>query len=53
MNFRKYQHIERFGGTTVENIELGECFIFPKIDGSNSSVYLDSKIGRASCRERV
>lgn len=43
MNFRKYQHIERFGGTTVENIELGECFIFPKIDGSNSSVYLDSK----------
>jgi len=39
--FRKYQHIERFGTTEVENIELGECYIFPKIDGTNASVWLD------------
>ena len=33
MNFRKYQHIERFGTTEVQDIEIGECYIFPKIDG--------------------
>lgn len=39
--FKKYQHIERFGAPEVQLIELGECFVFPKIDGTNSSVWLD------------
>lgn len=43
MDFKKYQHVERFGTTEVEGIELGECFVFPKIDGFNGSVYLNSK----------
>ena len=42
MEFKKYQHIERFGTTEVQNIELGECYIFPKVDGSNGSVWLDN-----------
>lgn len=41
MEFRKYQHIERFGCEEVDGIELGECLIFPKIDGTNSSVWVD------------
>jgi hypothetical protein len=41
MEFKKYQHIERFGNTEVEGIELGECLIFPKIDGTNGSVWVD------------
>ncbi|MFW6272302.1 MAG: RNA ligase family protein [bacterium] len=41
--FRKYQHVERFGTTEVENIELGECYVFPKIDGTNASVWLDDE----------
>jgi RNA ligase-like protein len=41
MEFRKYQHLERFGATEVSQIELGECYVFPKIDGSNASVWLD------------
>ena len=40
MEFRKYQHIERFGTSEVEGIEYGKCYIFPKIDGSNGSTYL-------------
>ena len=40
MNFRKYQHIERFGTSEVEDIEIGTCYVFPKIDGTNSSVWL-------------
>ena len=34
MKFKQYQHIERFGTTEVQHIELGECFVFPKIDGT-------------------
>jgi len=40
MEFRKYQHIERFGTDEVLEIEDGTCCIFPKIDGTNSSVWL-------------
>jgi hypothetical protein len=28
--FRKYQHLERFGTSEVQNIELGDCYVFPK-----------------------
>lgn len=41
MEFKKYQHIERFGREEVLNIELGKCYVFPKIDGTNAQVYLD------------
>jgi ATP-dependent RNA circularization protein (DNA/RNA ligase family) len=40
--FTKYQHVERFGTDEVEGIELGTCLVFPKIDGSNGSVWLDT-----------
>lgn len=53
MEFKKYMHIERFGTTEMQNIELGRCFIFPKIDGTNSSVWLDeNKILQAGSRKR-
>lgn len=54
MPFIKYQHIERFGTDEVENIGLGTCFVFPKIDGTNGSVWLD-KNGQvcAGSRNRV
>jgi len=53
VEFRKYQHVERFGTTEVEGIELGEVVIFPKLDGTNGSVWLgdDGKI-RAGSRKR-
>lgn len=41
MEFLKYQHIERFGTSEVEGIELGTCYVFPKIDGTNSQVWID------------
>lgn len=46
MQFVEYQHIERFGMPEVEFIEIGKCYIFPKIDGTNSSVWLgdDGKV---------
>ena len=41
MEFKKYQHLERFGTTEVKQIELGTCHVFPKLDGTNASVWLD------------
>lgn len=43
MNFRKYQHVERFGTTEVRDIEIGECYVFPKIDGTNASAWLNDE----------
>lgn len=46
MQFREYQHVERFGMPEVEQINFGRCFVFPKIDGTNVSAWLgdDGKI---------
>lgn len=41
MAFQKYQHIERFGTAETSRIEIGECWIFPKIDGTNASVWME------------
>lgn len=50
--FKKYQHLERYGTTEVQNIELGECFIFPKIDGTNASVWFHNGEIQAGSRTR-
>jgi hypothetical protein len=39
MTFQKYMHLERFGTDEVDGINLGECHIFPKLDGTNASVW--------------
>jgi len=39
MEFKQYMHIERFGTDEVADIELGDCWIFSKIDGTNASVW--------------
>lgn len=41
MEFKKYQHVSRLGVSGTDGILNGECFIFPKIDGTNSQVYLN------------
>ena len=46
MTFKKYQHVERWGNTEVQDIEFGTCHVFPKIDGTNSSVWWDNSFGQ-------
>jgi len=41
MEYKKYQHIERFGNEEVDGINLGECYIFSKLDGSNGQIWFD------------
>lgn len=43
MKFKRYQHIERFGTDEVQGIELGITYIFPKIDGTNGSLWLNNE----------
>ena len=53
MEFRKYQHIERFGTSEVSGIEEGECYVFPKLDGSNASLWMGDKIQCGSRRRHL
>lgn len=39
MAFRPYLHVERFGNEEVLGIELGKVYVFPKLDGTNSSLW--------------
>lgn len=41
--FVKYQSLERLGTTEVIGIEQGRCYVFPKIDGTNASVWVCDK----------
>lgn len=39
MEFQKYKKVKRFGTPEVENINNGKCYIFPKLDGTNGSLW--------------
>lgn len=53
--FVKYPHIERLGTDEVEGILQGNVHVFPKIDGTNASVWLkeDGTIGTGSRKREV
>jgi len=50
----KYQHVERMGSLEVNGIDIGECYIFPKIDGSNGHIWLeeDKEVIRVGSRRK-
>lgn len=52
MEFLKYQHLERFGNTEVKGIELGIVSVFPKIDGTNASLWHSKGLLKAGSRNR-
>lgn len=40
-NFRKYDHVERLGHEKVQGITAGDVYVFPKLDGTNASVWFE------------
>jgi RNA ligase len=44
MNFLPYLHLEKLGKDNTDGILYGECYIFPKIDGTNASVWYDKGV---------
>ena len=53
MKFRMYDHLERLGHHSVQNIEMGLVHVFPKLDGTNASVWFDGDVMRCASRRRV
>jgi hypothetical protein len=55
MTFRPYDHVERLGHPDVEGIDIGQVHVFPKLDGTNASVWLgeDGRIHAGSRRREV
>ena len=54
MKFEKYQHIEKLGTATTKGILNGTVHILPKLDGTNTSVYLnDNGEVEVASRNRV
>lgn len=49
--FKKYMHIEKFGNDEVDGINGGDCYVFPKLDGTNASVWYDNGV-KAGSRNR-
>ena len=50
---KKYQHLERLGTTEVDGINVGECYIFPKLDGTNGSIWYENGEIYCGSRNRV
>jgi hypothetical protein len=51
--FIKYQHLEKYGNTEVEGIEIGTCHVFPKLDGTNGQLWMEDGKLMAGSRNRV
>jgi hypothetical protein len=53
MSYKKaYIHLERLGKTEVEGITIGECYIFPKLDGTNGVIWYEDGLVKAGSRNR-
>lgn len=51
MEFRKYEKIHRYGKEETAGILQGKCYIQEKIDGANTSIWLDGN-GDIQCGSR-
>jgi len=50
--FTKYPHLEKYGNNEVEGLLDGEVFIFPKIDGTNASVWYNKETDKIEAGSR-
>lgn len=41
MGFVRYPHLERYGNEEVSGINIGTVHVFPKLDGTNASVWME------------
>lgn len=50
--FRRYDHVTRLGHYEVGGLTMGLCHIFPKIDGTNASVWWNPDTHEVECGSR-
>lgn len=55
VSFLKYPHLEKLGHREVEGLLAGTCYVFPKLDGTNGSLWFskDEKRIKGASRRRV
>lgn len=53
MSFIKYMHVEKLISPEVENILLGTVYVFPKIDGTNASIWCEDQVIGYGSRNRT
>jgi hypothetical protein len=51
--FRKYDHLERMGHDEVDGLDLGTVYVFPKLDGTNASIWWNGSRILCASRNRV
>ncbi|HNS42166.1 MAG TPA: RNA ligase family protein [Taishania sp.] len=51
--FKKYQHLERLYKKEVSGIDQGTCYIFSKLDGTNSQIWLENGELKAGSRNNI
>lgn len=51
--FRRYDHLVRLGHSDAREVELGTVYVFPKLDGTNASVWASGGEVHAGSRNRV
>lgn len=54
MKFEKYLHVEKYGNTEVDGINVGTVCVFPKLDGTSASAWYDEaeSVIKAGSRNR-
>ena len=52
MSFKEYTHVENLNNVEAEGILKGYCHLFPKLDGTNGSVWNDANAIKAGSRKR-
>jgi hypothetical protein len=50
MTFRRYDHLERIGHSEVDGILIGTVHVFPKLDGTCGSLWIED--GQVQCASR-
>lgn len=50
--YQKYQHVEKLGTRECEDITIGRCYVFPKLDGTNAQAWFDGEKMRYGSRKR-
>lgn len=50
--FKKYQHVGRYDTKECAGLLEGLCYIFPKLDGTNASIYRDGDVVKTGSRTR-
>ncbi len=50
--FRKYEKIHRLGKDETEGILLGKCYVQEKVDGANTSIWLEDGVVKCGSRSR-